>query len=171
MQEKGLKAITNKIKVFLDGGPDEYEEYDERDEHEEDQDFSEDEEYEEPQVKRSSNVYQFSDAYGVTTSSSSNTSHPLSTIAIEKPAALEDCTYICNKLKSKIACIIDMQYAEPDMAQRIADYLSGIGYALNSNIERVDNFIFVMTPEHVKITQELKEDIKTGSFVKASFGR
>ena len=91
----------------------------------------------------------------------------LITVRIVRPKELQDATLICDHLKSNIICIVDMQGVEHPSAQRIADYLGGVSYALRGQIERIDNYIFVMAPEGAKIDSDLREELKTGGLFKS----
>lgn len=85
-------------------------------------------------------------------------------IRICRPKEMQDATLICEYLQNNLICIVDMQGVDHVTAQRIADYLGGVGYALRGHVERIDNYIFVMAPDEVKIDFDLKEDIKSGLF-------
>jgi cell division inhibitor SepF len=85
-------------------------------------------------------------------------------VQIVRPKVIEDATFICDHLQENKICIINMVDAEPNMAQRIADWLAGVCYALNGQVERIDNYIFVMAPESAKISSDLMTEIKGGLF-------
>lgn len=88
----------------------------------------------------------------------------LTFVQIVRPKLIEDATFICDYLQENKICIINMVDAEPNMAQRIADWLAGVCYALNGQVERIDNYIFVMAPESAKINSDLMTEIKGGLF-------
>jgi len=87
-------------------------------------------------------------------------------VRIVRPKEMHDSTLVCDYIQDGMICIIDMQGAEHDVAQRIADYLGGVSYALSGQVERIDNYIFVMAPDGVKIDAELKAELKAGGLFK-----
>ena len=88
-------------------------------------------------------------------------------VRIIRPEEMHDATLVCDYLRDSVICIIDMQEAEKGTAQRIADYLGGVSYALMGTIERIDSHTFIMAPDGVKIDSELKEELKSGGLFKS----
>lgn len=89
------------------------------------------------------------------------------TVRIVRPKEIQDATLVCDYLQDAMICIIDMQGADHATAQRIADYLGGVSYALRGSVERIDSYIFIMAPEGVKIDSDLREELKTGGLFKS----
>jgi cell division inhibitor SepF len=84
-------------------------------------------------------------------------------IKILFPKEMQDAAWVCEHLRESKICVINMEKtSERIQAQRIADYLAGASYALNGHIERVNNHIFIMTPGNVKVSHDLKEELKSG---------
>ena len=90
-------------------------------------------------------------------------------VKISRPKEMQDATLICESLQEGMICIVGMQGVERTTAQRIADYLGGVSYALRGHVERIDNYIFVIVPEGAKVDSDLKEEIKSSGLFK-SFG-
>ena len=91
------------------------------------------------------------------------------TVMISAPKVMEDATYVCDYLRENKICIVNMHGMEHHTAQRIADYLGGVSYALNGHVERIDSHIFVMAPSTAQISKDLKDEIKAGSFITKAF--
>ena len=72
-------------------------------------------------------------------------------IVIE-PKAFDECPKLVDSLKSKKPVIINLEKIETDVARKIFDFLSGATYALNGNVQKVANNIFVFAPENVDVT-------------------
>ena len=109
-------------------------------------------------IKKSNNVVDFD---------VNRTSQDLITVMIVRPKEVQDATLVCDYLQNNKICVIDMQEAEHVTAQRIADYLGGVSYALGGHVERVDGYIFIMTPKGVKINSDLREELKSGGIFKS----
>ena len=89
------------------------------------------------------------------------------TVRIVRPREIQDATLVCEYLHDNMICIVDMQGADHSTAQRIADYLGGVSYALKGQVERIDSYIFVMAPEGAKIDSDLREELKGGGLFKS----
>jgi len=77
-------------------------------------------------------------------------------IASFKPDVVEDTTDIVNKLKDGAACIVNLEGVDKPNAQRIADFLAGASYTIESQIERINDAIFIIVPKGIEIDDNLK---------------
>ena len=82
-------------------------------------------------------------------------------VIISQPNTFEQSEEICEHLKEKKSVIVNLEYVNKDVARRIIDFISGAVYALDRNIQKISNSIFLIAPFNYEITNEvLKEDIK-----------
>ena len=51
---------------------------------------------------------------------------------------------ICNLLKEKKSIIVNLEYVNKDIARRIVDVVSGAVHALDGNLQKVSNSIFLV---------------------------
>ena len=58
---------------------------------------------------------------------------------------------LVDSLKAKKPVIINLEKIETDTARKIFDFLSGATYALNGNVQKVANNIFIFAPENVDV--------------------
>ena len=81
---------------------------------------------------------------------------------ISKPTNFDQADEIVMQLKEKNAVVINLEYVSKDVARRIVDVVSGAVKALDGNIEKVSNSIFVVAPCNYDIVNEItKEKIET----------
>jgi cell division inhibitor SepF len=85
------------------------------------------------------------------TSMQARTTSPFKLVVIE-PQSFEECPKLVDSLKSRRPVIINLEKIESESARKIFDFLSGATYALNGNVQKVANNIFVFAPENVDIT-------------------
>jgi cell division inhibitor SepF len=85
------------------------------------------------------------------TSMQSRTTSPFKLVVIE-PQSFEECPKLVDSLKSRRPVIINLEKIESESARKIFDFMSGATYALNGNVQKVANNIFVFAPENVDIT-------------------
>lgn len=68
-----------------------------------------------------------------------------------EPRHYGDAQDIADNLRNRRPVVINLQRVDKDQAKRIVDFLSGTVYALNGDIQKVGEHIFVCTPDHVDI--------------------
>ena len=82
-------------------------------------------------------------------------------VVISQPSTFEQSEEICEHLKEKKSVILNLEYVNKDVARRIIDFVSGAAYALDGNMQKISNAIFLVAPFNYEITNEvMKEDIK-----------
>lgn len=72
-------------------------------------------------------------------------------VILAEPRSYNEVQQIADHLRSKRSVIINLHRVRPEQAKRIIDFLSGTVYALNGDIQKVGNNIFICTPENVDI--------------------
>lgn len=77
--------------------------------------------------------------------------NPFKLMVIE-PTGFEECPKLVDSLKTRKPVIINLEKIDSDTARKIFDFLSGATYALNGNVQKVANNIFIFAPENVDIT-------------------
>lgn len=84
-------------------------------------------------------------------------------VVIVQPENYEDAQEICDHLKNKKPVVINLENIERELAQRIIDFLSGSIYALDGNIQKVTNGIFLIAPHNVDIMGDFKDELRNKS--------
>lgn len=77
-------------------------------------------------------------------------------ITVAKPQNFTDIQKLIDKLKTKQGVIVDLSAVNLPLAQRMLDFLSGAVYALNGNIDKVDNKMYVLAGSGVEIVSKLE---------------
>jgi len=72
-------------------------------------------------------------------------------IVVIEPKGFDECPKLVDSLKSKKPVIINLENIENDTARKIFDFLSGATYALNGNVQKIAQNIFVFLPENVDV--------------------
>ena len=83
-------------------------------------------------------------------------------LVISRPKTVDDVPSITDCLRMNMICVVNLEGVDISNAQRVADFISGAGYALSCEIERVSNDIFIVAPTHVSVTNDFKEEVKNG---------
>lgn len=86
--------------------------------------------------------------------------HTQMQVVITYPQEAHDGATICDYIKSNKIVAVNLEDTPHETAQRIADFLSGVAYALDGDIQCVSNRIFIIAPKNVDITGYFKEELK-----------
>ncbi|MFZ5648423.1 MAG: cell division protein SepF [Bacillota bacterium] len=81
-------------------------------------------------------------------------------VVVSEPRVFEDVQGLAENLKSRRPVIINLEKADPDLAKRVVDFISGATYALNGTLQKVGSGIFLAVPSNMDISSELGEQIK-----------
>ena len=77
-------------------------------------------------------------------------------VCVIKPSSFEDVREITDTLLSGRTVILNMEGLDMALAQRIIDFISGACYAIDGNLQKVSNFIFILTPKAVDISGDIQ---------------
>lgn len=80
-------------------------------------------------------------------------------VCVIKPATIEDGREITNTLVSGRAVVLNLEGIHVELAQRIIDFTSGSCFAIDGNLQKVSNYIFIATPPSVDISGDFQEII------------
>ena len=72
-------------------------------------------------------------------------------LVVIEPQGFDECSKLVDSLKSRKPIIVNLEKLDSDTARKIFDFLGGATYALNGNVQKIANNIFVFAPENVAI--------------------
>jgi cell division inhibitor SepF len=84
-------------------------------------------------------------------------------VCVIKPTSVDDAREITETLLSGSTVILNLEGLDLEVAQRIIDFTSGATFAINGNLQKISNFIFLVTPTNVDISGDL-HDLLNNSF-------
>ncbi|MBR3772042.1 MAG: cell division protein SepF [Clostridium sp.] len=73
-------------------------------------------------------------------------------VCIMKPSTFEDSQEICDILLEGKAVVVNLEGFDPDVAQRIMDFISGAVYAITGKLHQISRYIFIFCPDNIDIT-------------------
>ncbi len=82
-------------------------------------------------------------------------------VCVFKPTNIEDGREIADTLLDGKAVVLNLEGIDVNLAQRIIDFTSGSCYSIRGNLQKVANYIFIVTPESVDISGDFQELIST----------
>ena len=140
--------LLNKVWGFFGIEPDEEEEDLENEDYVQEEEEEEEEEEERKLFGRKNKVVNMPQANQIK-------------MVISQPTTFEQSEEICQYLKERKSCIVNLEYVNKDVARRVVDFISGGVYALNGHIQKISNSIFLIAPANYDIANEMgREEVK-----------
>ena len=84
-------------------------------------------------------------------------------VCVIKPTSVEDAREITETLLANRTVVLNLEGLDVDIAQRIIDFTSGSTFAISGNLQKISQYIFIVTPASVDISGDFPE-ILSGSF-------
>lgn len=84
-------------------------------------------------------------------------------VCVIRPKSMEDALEIAKTLVSGCVVILNLEGLDLDVSQRLFDFASGSCCAIQGRLDKISNYIFVLTPKGINISGEFQEII-TGTF-------
>lgn len=87
-----------------------------------------------------------------------------SKIVVFEPRVYSEVQEVADLLISNQSVVLNFNRIEEDQAKRIVDFLTGTIYAINGDIQRIGDEIFLCTPNNVEIDGMLTEMMRDKEF-------
>lgn len=84
-------------------------------------------------------------------------------VCVIKPTSVDDAREITETLVNNQTVVLNLENLDVEIAQRIIDFASGSTYAISGNLQKISNYIFIITPACVDISGDFQE-IVSGTF-------
>lgn len=82
-------------------------------------------------------------------------------VVLSKPEAFEEARAIGDNLNARRTVVLNLETTSKDVARRILDFLSGVAYANNGDIQRVSNATYIITPYNVDVMGDLIDELES----------
>ena len=73
-------------------------------------------------------------------------------VILVKPERFEEASDIADSLNAKKTVVLNLESASKEVARRLVDFLSGVAYANQGNVQKIANSTFLITPYNVDIS-------------------
>lgn len=84
-------------------------------------------------------------------------------VCVIKPTSVEDAREITETLLSNRPVVLNVEGLDIEIAQRIIDFTSGSCFAISGNLQKISNYIFIITPSSVDISGDFQDLLDTFS--------
>lgn len=78
-------------------------------------------------------------------------------MVVIEPKAFDESPKLVDNLRARKPVIINLEKLDSDVARKIFDFLSGATYALNGNVQKIANNIFIFAPENVDVSSSVDQ--------------
>lgn len=82
-------------------------------------------------------------------------------VVVIQPETFEEVKEIADSLKTKKPVIVNLEKLEKEQARRMIDFVSGAAYAVDGEIQKISNMIFLVAPYNVGILGDFKDELKS----------
>lgn len=82
-------------------------------------------------------------------------------VCVIKPNSVDDAREITETLLAGRTVILNLEGLDLEVAQRIIDFTSGATFAISGNLQKISNYIFLVTPTNVDISGDLQDLLNT----------
>ena len=125
-----------------------------------DEDGDEVEEYEEVEIDTEPKTSLFEQAKFSKTSDAIKAlnSNKDSQLILFEPRAFAETQDIANYLKQKKAAVINLHRLQKEQSKRVVDFLSGVIFAIEGDIQRIGPRIFLCTPKNIGVSGSIALD-------------
>jgi cell division inhibitor SepF len=89
---------------------------------------------------------------------------PSAEFCLVAPRNFNDAQQIGDRFRSEAAVICNLQDCDTLLAQRLADFCSGLAYCLDGTLQRLGDRILVLSPRSVELSSEAAADFLQEGF-------
>jgi len=87
-------------------------------------------------------------------------------VFIAEPKEFDEIQGIADNFKNDIPIIVNLQRVDQDISKRIIDFCSGLTYALEGDIKKVADRVFLITPSNIEVNSKENEFLSEEGFFK-----
>jgi len=73
-------------------------------------------------------------------------------VFVAEPREFEEIQVIADNVKNDIPVIVNLESVEPGVSKRILDFCSGLTYALDGDIKKVADRVFLIIPSNIEVS-------------------
>lgn len=79
-------------------------------------------------------------------------------IILVEPRAYSESQEIADHLKARNSVVVNFKRVTTDQAKRIIDFLSGTLYAINGDLQKIGDGIYLCTPKNIDVQGKITEE-------------
>lgn len=99
---------------------------------------------------------------------STTTQYQVMVMVLEK---FDDVIYVADHLKSKTPVVVNVEnISDESVVQRIVDFIGGVVYAIDGDVQKISRGILLVTPYTVKIMGDIKNELLSSGGLSLKMG-
>lgn len=91
-------------------------------------------------------------------STGSDNSNKSGKMILVEPRAYSESQEIADHLKARNSVVVNFKRITTDQAKRIIDFLSGTLYAINGDLQKIGDGIYLCTPKNIDVQGKITEE-------------
>ncbi len=91
-------------------------------------------------------------------STGSDNSNKSGKMILVEPRAYSESQEIADHLKARNSVVVNFKRVTTDQAKRIIDFLSGTLYAINGDLQKIGDGIYLCTPKNIDVQGKITEE-------------
>ena len=91
-------------------------------------------------------------------STGSDNSNKSGKMILVEPRAYSESQEIADHLKARNSVVVNFKRVTTDQAKRIIDFLSGTLYAINGDLQKIGDGIYLCTPKNIDVQWKITEE-------------
>jgi len=80
-------------------------------------------------------------------------------LVIIKPVEFQEAQQIVEHIKNRKPVLVNLEETDKNEAKRIIDFIAGATFALDGNMQKVSQQIFVFAPAQVEVNAEIRKEL------------
>ena len=78
-------------------------------------------------------------------------------ILIFKKPSYQECGIICDRFRDGHAVILSFEDSDSSLISRILDFFSGVACALDGDLTKISNTVYIVSPENISVSEVMQE--------------
>ena len=91
-------------------------------------------------------------------STGSDSANKSGKMILVEPRAYSESQEIADHLKARNSVVVNFKRVTTDQAKRIIDFLSGTLYAINGDLQKIGDGIYLCTPKNIDVQGKITEE-------------
>ncbi len=79
---------------------------------------------------------------------------PQMKVVVMQPMGFDEARDITNHIKAKKPVVVNLECMDKNVARRVVDFLSGAAFAVDGDIQKISNGIFLVAPRNIGIMSD-----------------
>jgi cell division inhibitor SepF len=73
-----------------------------------------------------------------------------------EPVHFDDAKLLADRIRDRVPVVLNMRTTDPEMVRRLVDFCTGLTYALDGSMRKIDEGVILVLPPRVSLGREEK---------------